>query len=159
MLIKFVIYIFIIKLDYQYIPYMTRIIYPYKCLSYIPFITMVTSITEYNIFIRLTLPDKSHDVILFLWTGLFCTFHIGMSISSWKLKANIVQRVLWVRISLRWGVHDTTLCDKVCQWLTAGRWFSPGTPVSSINKSDHHDITEILLKVVINTIILNLSHW
>jgi hypothetical protein len=30
-----------------------------------------------------------------------------------------------VRIPLRWGVLDTTLCDKVCQWLTTGRWFSP----------------------------------
>jgi membrane-anchored protein YejM (alkaline phosphatase superfamily) len=29
---------------------------------------------------------------------------------------------------------------------------SPGTPVSSTNKTDHHDITEILLKVVLNTI-------
>jgi hypothetical protein len=28
----------------------------------------------------------------------------------------------------------------------AGRWFSPGTPISSNNKTDHHDITEILLK-------------
>ena len=33
-----------------------------------------------------------------------------------------------------------------------GRWFSPGTPVSFTNKTDHHDITEILLKVVLNTI-------
>jgi hypothetical protein len=24
---------------------------------------------------------------------------------------------LWVRIPLRWGVLDTTLCDKVCQYL------------------------------------------
>ena len=30
---------------------------------------------------------------------------------------------------------DTTLCDKVCQWLVAGRWFSFGTLVSSTNKS------------------------
>jgi len=30
--------------------------------------------------------------------------------------------------------------------------FSPGTLVSSINKTDKHDITEILLKVVLNTI-------
>jgi hypothetical protein len=29
---------------------------------------------------------------------------------------------------------------------------SPGPPVSSTNKTDHHDITEILLKVVLNTI-------
>jgi hypothetical protein len=27
-----------------------------------------------------------------------------------------------------------------------------GTPVSSTNKTDHHDITEILLKVVLNII-------
>jgi len=26
------------------------------------------------------------------------------------------------------GVLDTTLCDKVCQWLVTGRWFSRGTP-------------------------------
>jgi hypothetical protein len=37
------------------------------------------------------------------------------------------------------------------------RWFSPGTPVSSSNKIDHHDITEILLKVALNTINLTLK--
>jgi hypothetical protein len=35
-----------------------------------------------------------------------------------------------------------------------GWWFSPGTPVSSINKTDRQDITEILLKVELNTITL-----
>jgi hypothetical protein len=44
------------------------------------------------------------------------------------------------------------ICDKVCQWLATGRWFSPGTPISSINKTNHHDITVILLKVTLNTI-------
>jgi hypothetical protein len=34
----------------------------------------------------------------------------------------------------------------------AGRWFSLGTLVSSTNKTDHDDITEILLKVALNTI-------
>jgi hypothetical protein len=29
---------------------------------------------------------------------------------------------LWVRISLRRGVIDTTLCHKVCKWFAAGRW-------------------------------------
>ena len=28
-----------------------------------------------------------------------------------------------------------------------GLWFSSGTPVSSLNKSDRHDMTEILWKV------------
>ena len=50
------------------------------------------------------------------------------------------------------GLLDTTLCDKVRRWLVAGRWFSPGTPVSSINKTDRHDITEILLKGSLSTI-------
>ena len=33
----------------------------------------------------------------------------------------------------------------------AGQWFSPGSPVSSINNTDRHDTTEILLKVALNT--------
>ena len=44
------------------------------------------------------------------------------------------------------------IIDKVCQWLATGRWFSPGPQVSSTNKTDHHNITEILLKVALNTI-------
>ena len=36
-----------------------------------------------------------------------------------------------------------------------GMWFSPGTPVSSTNKTDRHDIAEIL-KVELNAIILAL---
>ena len=37
-------------------------------------------------------------------------------------------------------------------WLAAGRWYSPGTPVSSANKTDRHDIAEILLNVALSTI-------
>ena len=49
------------------------------------------------------------------------------------------------------GVLNTTLCDKVCQWLAAGRWYSPDFPVSSTNETDGDDIAEILLKVALNT--------
>ena len=35
-------------------------------------------------------------------------------------------------------------------WQVGG--FFPGTPVSSTNKTDRHDITEILLKVALNNI-------
>ena len=59
---------------------------------------------------------------------------------------------LWVRILLRRGVLDTTLCHKVCQWLATGQWLSPGATLSSTNKTDYHDITDILLKVALNTI-------
>jgi hypothetical protein len=58
--------------------------------------------------------------------------------------------MLWVRISIR--ARCTTLCDKERQWLVTGRWFSLGPSVSSTNKTDRHDITEILLKVALNTI-------
>ena len=66
---------------------------------------------------------------------------------------------LWVQILLRRGVLDTTLCDKVCQWLTTGQWFSAGTLVSSTNKTDRNDITEILLKVALTTINQPTTSW
>jgi len=66
----------------------------------------------------------------------------------WPVKdyVNIVE----YRTPLRRGVLDTTLCDEVCQSLATGRRFSPGTPVSSTNKTDCHHITEILWKVALN---------
>ena len=36
--------------------------------------------------------------------------------------------------------------------FATGRWFSPGIPVSSTYKTIRHDITEILLKMALNTI-------
>jgi len=45
-------------------------------------------------------------------------------------------------------------CDKVCQLVAAGRWFSSGSPGFLHNNIDHHDIAEILLKVALNTITL-----
>jgi hypothetical protein len=42
--------------------------------------------------------------------------------------------------------------DNVYQLLAHGRWFSPGTPASSITKTGRHDIAEILLKVALNKI-------
>jgi hypothetical protein len=41
------------------------------------------------------------------------------------------------------------LCN---QWHATGWWFSSGTRVSSTYETDCHDITEILLKVALNTI-------
>jgi hypothetical protein len=62
--------------------------------------------------------------------------------------------LLWIRIPFMGKSTWYNIYDKVCQWLTAGRWFSHRTPVSSINKTDCHDITEILSKVTLNTITL-----
>jgi hypothetical protein len=41
--------------------------------------------------------------------------------------------------------------DKVYQLLAHGRWFSPGTLASSTTKTGRHDISEMLLKVALNT--------
>jgi hypothetical protein len=49
------------------------------------------------------------------------------------------------------------LCDNVVSLVTCGSsetWFSLGTMVSFPNETDHHNITEILLKMTLNTITL-----
>ena len=42
----------------------------------------------------------------------------------------------------------TTLCHTVCQRLTAGQWYYPGTLISFTYKTDRHDITAILFSGV-----------
>ena len=44
--------------------------------------------------------------------------------------------------------RSTTLCDQVCQWFATGWCFSPCSPVSSTNKTDRHNMTEILLNTI-----------
>ena len=53
-------------------------------------------------------------------------------------------------------IRITFIRYKGCQWLVTRRWFSPGTPVSSTNKNNRHNIAEILLKVALNTTTLTL---
>ena len=82
-------------------------------------------------------------VVFMIIVGFIITYRWNQCISPQTMR-------VW--IPLRRGVLGTTLYDKVCQWFVAVRWFSPGTLVSSKNKTDHHDITKILLKVALNTI-------
>ena len=49
------------------------------------------------------------------------------------------------------NVLDTALCDKVCQWLAAGGWFSPGNPVASTN-------TNLLLRYNWNIVESGIKH-
>ena len=46
----------------------------------------------------------------------------------------------------------------VSDLLQVDRWFSQGAPVSFTNKTDRHNINEILLKVALNTITLTLFY-
>ena len=90
------------------------------------------------------------DTMHYLWClGPSWLSSYGSWIYSYLWNRCISPQTLWVWIPLRRGVLDTTLCDKVCQWLATGQWFSLGAPVSSTKKTDCHDIAEILLKVVL----------
>ena len=79
---------------------------------------------------------KNHSGDYVLFVKMFSNFNC---LSSLKLWVQNFKPHSW------WGVRDTTLCDKVCQWLVTGLWFSPGTLVSPSNKTDHHDITETVI--------------
>ena len=98
--------------------------------------------------------DSHNSYNLPLWQGRSWLY--GKWIYNYLCNQCLSPLTLWVRILLRQDVLDTTLYDKACQWLAAGLWFSPGTLVSSTNKSDRHDITEILLKMALNTIIITI---
>jgi hypothetical protein len=84
--------------------------------------------------------------------GLSWSWSYGSWIYNYLCNQCLSPLILQVWTPLRWGALDTTLCDKVCQWLATGRLISPGTPVSSTNKTDRQDINEILLKMGLNTI-------
>ena len=83
-------------------------------------------------------------------SGPSWSWSFGIWIYNYPCNLCLSPLMLWVRILLR--ERCTTLCDKVCQWLAAGRCFFPGTSISSNDNADRNDITEILLKVALNTI-------
>jgi heme/copper-type cytochrome/quinol oxidase subunit 4 len=92
--------------------------------------------------------------ILHYRTGPSRSWSYGSWIYNYLCNSYISSLTLWVRIPFRRGVLDTTLCDKVWQWLPVGLWFSPRTSVSSTNKTNRHYIIDIVLKVALNTITL-----
>jgi hypothetical protein len=63
------------------------------------------------------------------------------------ISSNVICSTIDERLNLAHGeVYSIQhYVKKVCQRLVAGWWFSLGTLVSSTNKTDYHDIAEILL--------------
>jgi hypothetical protein len=78
--------------------------------------------------------------VVIAWLTTTCDITVNQNPSPLKL---------WVRIPFMAMCTRYNICDKVCQWLAADRWFSP---VSSPSKADHHNITEILKKMALNPI-------
>ena len=79
--------------------------------------------TEYTIHSDWSIVDSTQGS-LWLWShgSWICNYLCNQYLSPLKL---------WVRIPLRWDVLDKT-CNKVCQWLAAGLWFSPDAPVGIV---------------------------
>ena len=120
-------------------------------------ITNNTSMIQmYNNFLFLEKSSFVFDLLYIFFTIIiiFCLYIIcqklllGPSYGCWiyKYLCNQCLSPLMCGFESRSGRGVPTLCDKVCQW------FSLGPAISSINKTDRHYITEILLKVALNTI-------
>ena len=92
------------------------------------------------------------NIFLSETTGSLWSWWFGSWIYNYLCNQCLSPLALWFWIPLRWGSLDSTLFEKVCQWLAEDWWFTLSTPVSSTNKTDCRDITEILLKVVLSTI-------
>ena len=108
----------------------------------------------------------------FLYSVLCCVFCFVLCLVYPMLQVAVVIVIVW-QLDLLLPVQSVSITTKVVSSnpehdevysiqhyvinlsvTVAGRWFSRGIPVSSINKTDRHDITEILLKVALNTITL-----
>ena len=103
----------------------------------------------YFLSLKLRVPNSKFS---YIWKayGIFIFNPILVGFYNYLCNQYLSPLMLWVRISI--SVRCTTLCDQACQWPATILSFSPGPPVSSTNKTDRHNITEILLKVALNTI-------
>jgi len=63
------------------------------------------------------------QVSFIMQSGSSWSWSYGSWIDNYLCNQCLSLLTLWVRIHLRRGVLDTKLCDKVCQWLAAGRCF------------------------------------
>jgi hypothetical protein len=111
----------------------------------------MTTIMEKNIFIHVLictyfLPRdnilEGHRVRIYMATGFML---IDDTICIYTYSGLLVQ-LLPDTIVL-----DTNTRDQICKYILTGPWFFVDAKVSSVYKTDPHDITEILLKVLLNT--------
>jgi hypothetical protein len=65
-------------------------------------------------------PQSFQENVLLLCVFCLWSWYYGSWIYSCLFNQFLLPITLWIRISLGRGVLDTTLCDKVCQWLAAG---------------------------------------
>jgi hypothetical protein len=90
--------------------------------------------SNYHMITTMTAPIIIAYMISYMTSHISYLISYGSWIYNYLCNRCLSPLMLWVWFPLR--AMCTTLCDKVCQWLAAGRWISLGTPVSSTNKTD-----------------------
>ena len=124
---------FFTHFDCSYFPLIQRK-FPIACI--VQWIQHISSHNLYKIFIVVTTCEfsSSDKISDFLRGSNIYTMSITTAVVSWNLYQGEVYNIMWSSLSV--------ICDR----------FSLVTLVSSTNKTDRYDITEILLKVALNTI-------
>jgi hypothetical protein len=108
-------------------------------------IIFTTHVNKLYMYVHITLrvlgrPGRDYIVLGFTITCAISAYHRPRHMRKlWHMRNMAMSSGTGLKLFLK-----TARCNKVCQWLAAGRWFSPGTPVSSTNKTYRHDVTEIL---------------
>jgi hypothetical protein len=97
------------------------IFWPLCCLFFFDIRILITSMVSSNSSSKTFQPP--------LWGS---SWSDGSWIYNYLCNQCLLPLRLWVRIPLM--ARCTTLCDKVCQWLATGRWFSLGTPFAPPTK-------------------------
>jgi hypothetical protein len=96
--------------------------------------------SNYHTIMTMTAPHMVIKQMRSLWQPEF--FSCNCTFLDWWLVCLCNQGVspltLWVRVLLMRSVLYATLCDKVCQWLAAGWWFSP--PINWLPRYNYKNI-------------------
>jgi hypothetical protein len=96
-----------------------------------------------------TSPWSSFELTTSVVIGTDC---IGSCKSNYHTIMTTTAPFLNMKTHRTWTLFIVSMYNESSQWRATDRWFSPGTPVSATNETEHHDIAEILLKVPLNTI-------
>jgi hypothetical protein len=97
--------------------------------------------------------DDFSNYIVFNWFRLFSLEYFPMKVGPFEKEVEDGFSYFSLIFSyIIFQIESSLILFCFCQWLATDGWFSLGSPVSPTNKTDHHYITEILLKVALNTI-------
>ena len=113
------------------------------------------SITNQTKWLDLLFRTISNNISVISWWGPSWSWSYGSWIYIYLCNQNLSPLKLWVRIPVMYSIQHYVI-ELISDSREVG-WFSLGTPVTSTNKTDRHDIAEILLQVALTTTCLTIS--